>query len=105
MANLRSSLFEASVGPLFVRARASEELFTTTARWGDVDPGTLNAQDLTVIVDRLKDLPEIDVIKPRAQLTPNVPSPVRKMNVNDLEVAVDALKSFPFAFPGPGICP
>ncbi len=84
---------------------SSSELFVTTAQWGDVDPGALNAQDLTVIVDRLKDLPEIDVIKPRAQLTPNIPSPVRKMNVNDLEVAVDALKSFPFAFPGPGICP
>ncbi|MEK6798802.1 MAG: PQQ-dependent sugar dehydrogenase [Planctomycetota bacterium] len=91
-------------------AAASTELPVKTARWGNVDgSGTnaasdVNVTDIATVVNKVKDLVSGTVIKPRAQVQPEVPNPMANVNVLDIANAVDALKFKAYPF-GMSNCP
>ncbi|MEK6799529.1 MAG: hypothetical protein AABZ12_11230 [Planctomycetota bacterium] len=85
---------------------ASTELQLRTARWGDIDGnGQLNVLDVATDVDKVKDLATGTLIKPRTQLQPAAPDPLRNVNVLDIANAVDALKFRPYPFAPLTPCP
>ena len=85
-------------------AGASVELAVKTARWGNVDgSGTnaaadVNVTDITTVVNKVKDLASGTVVKPRAQVQPQIPVTTSNVNVLDIANTVDAvkLKAYPF---------
>ena len=88
-------------------AGATVELRIATSLWGDVvesDP-PLAVLDVAAEVDKVKDLATGTLMKPRAQIQGDMPSPRANVNVLDIANAVDALKDKPYPFGGPQVCP
>lgn len=84
---------------------ASLELEVTTARWGDVNPGVLNAFDIASVVDKAKDLP-FAISKTSGLLQPHVPNPQGVFSAANVAAVVDAVKAFPYnASWAPETCP
>ena len=83
---------------------ASVEFPVKTARWGNVDgSGTnaaadVNVTDITTVVNKVKDLASGTVVKPRAQVQPQIPVTTSNVNVLDIANTVDAVKfkAYPF---------
>jgi hypothetical protein len=81
------------------------ELEVATARWGDVNPGVLNAFDIASVVDKAKDLP-FAISKTSGLLQPHVPNPQSVFSAANVAAVVDAVKAFPYnASWTPETCP
>ena len=84
----------------------SEALALSTARWGDVDgDANLTVRDVETQVDKLKDIPTGTLSKPRTQLSPTELDPTRNITVVEIQLTVDALKSFRYPFRELTPCP
>jgi len=92
----------------------SEPVTMVTRRSGDVEalfqdppPASLsqpNAIDVAQLVNKVKNVVGA-LIKPIAQLQPNLPELNADVNVLDIVACVDALKGFAYYFGGPCPCP
>ena len=85
---------------------ASASLFLSTARWGDVDgDAKLTVSDVEAQVNKLKDIPAGTLGKPRTQLGSADLNPTGRITVVEIQLAVDALKSFRYPFRDLTPCP
>lgn len=95
-------------------ATTIEENFTsplalTNQKWGDVAPpfggaSQPNFGDITALVEAFKQI-EGAILKPQAQLQPNIPNPQLAINFADITADVEAFKGNEYPYAGPGSCP
>jgi len=85
-------------------ASFSSGVLVETALWGDLDDsGSLDVLDISTAVDKVKDL-AYALREFRVLLQNNSAEPDQPVNVLDIVFVVDALRNFPYRFPGPGAC-
>ncbi|MCH7596584.1 MAG: hypothetical protein IID35_08500 [Planctomycetes bacterium] len=87
----------------------SPKLLIITARWGDLDDNGLDASDIALASNKLKEIAAPGALtKPRVMLVGSLLRPYRNVNVLELQNTIDPLASVPQPtgqIKGPQSCP